>query len=428
MDWLERVARAASQGLRYLTGEADTARDSIIRAFEDNFDGLVVIGEDYRVIAASRRAAEMLVGAEGGSITGRQVSGFLPEIMLRTVQETFAAGRINAPTPMALARIGTPPNEEYIVQFVANLSEMSARFGSVPRRIVNLTFWDETERRRREEELAFIGTHDMLTGAVTRAELMRIANASLEGERRRASGLSLLIVELRRLRKINETLGRVYGDMVRKQAVSRIKAAGIESVARLGDNAFALIRYGRMRDEEVRAFCENLIERLTLPYWLNQHRALIGVSIGLTHTEVSGFDPEVLLSHAELALAAASAQPGNTFVAFTTAMDQRFRERQVMDLALRQARLRGELSLHYEPQMAFATGEVIGAEAILRWRHPTLGVIPPETFVPAAEENGEIIDIGRWALQEACRAAADWPSPMRLAIDVSPVQFAFADM
>src|SRR5690606_12166934 len=156
--------------------------------------------------------------------------------------------------------------------------------------------------------------------------------------------------------------------------------------------------------------------------------AIIGASIGLTHTDVSGFDPEVLLSHAELALSAANALAGNSFVQFTAAMDQRLKQRHAMDLALRLARMRDELSLLYAPQMALATGELSGAEAIIRWQHPTLGVIPPEAFVPAAEENGEIIEIGRWALQAACLAAAEWPSQVRLAVNVSPVQFEFSDM
>src|SRR5690606_13775855 len=137
---------------------------------------------------------------------------------------------------------------------------------------------------------------------------------------------------------------------------------------------------------------------------LSLHDAL-PISVGLTHTDVSGFDAEVLLAHADLALAEARAMAGNRFVCFTPEMDRRLKERQAMDLALRLARDRDELSVVYEPQCALDSGALMGVEAVPRWVHPDLGVVPPERFLPAAEENGEIVEIGRW-LQSACEDVA----------------------
>ncbi len=425
---IERIVEAISTAWRFLTGETDAARNAIVRVFEDNFDALVIIGEDGKVLAASRTASHLLLGQGGGSIVGHAASEFLPDPMLNAVQQAFAGGRKGVPTPMALAAIGDPRAGGYIVQFVVNLSEMGRSDGLLPRRVVNLTFWDETDRRRREEELAFLGTHDNLTGALTRRELVKIVNAALSADRRRSSGLTLLLVDLNRFKAINDSLGHSYGDMILKQVVSRLKAAGMETVARLGGDVFAMIRHGRMSAEETQNFCQGLLERISLPYTLGGHRAIVGAAIGLTHTDVSGYDPEVMLSHADLALSEAKARPGNNFVRFTQDMDSRLKQRQEMDVALRQARERRQLSITYQPQCALENGELVGVEALVRWNHPTLGIISPEDFIPAAEENGEIIEIGRWVLSEACREVASWPFQTRLAVNVSPLQFEFVDV
>jgi diguanylate cyclase (GGDEF)-like protein len=428
MRSIERLGEAILAAWRFLTGETQSAREAIARVFEDNFDGLVVIGEDGRIIATSRVAAQLLLGNEGGGMIGRAASEILPEAMINAVQQAFADGRRGQPTPMALCKIGDPERGGYIVQFVVNLSEIGPGDGMLPRRVVNLTFWDETERKRREEELTFIGTHDNLTGALTRRELFKIVNAALGNDRRRASGLSMLIVDLHRFKAVNDTLGHSHGDMLLKQVVSRLKAAGMETVARLGGDVFAMIRHGRLNQEETQAFCQGLLDRIALPYTLGGQRTIIGAAIGLTHTDVSGYDPEVLLSHADLALSAAKAIPGNNYVRFTQDMDRRLKERQEMDAALRLARDRGQLSITYQPQCALETGELVGVEALVRWTHPALGIVSPDRFIPAAEENGEIIEIGRWVLQEACKETARWPFETRLSINVSPVQFEFVDV
>ena len=425
---IKRVAEAIGAAWRFLTGEADAAREAISRVFEDNFDGLAVVGEDGRIIAASRVASQLLLGTGNGSIVGRVASDILPAPILKAVQQAFADGRRGVPSPMALAQIGDLRRGGYIVQYVVNLSELDGPSGPLPRRVVHLTFWDETERRQREEELVFVGTHDHVTGALTRDELVRIVNSALDGNRSRAAGLSILLLDLSRFKAVNSTLGHAQGDALLKMVVSRIRAAGIDSVARLAGDRFAMVRHGRFSTDETQDFCDQLIERLILPYTLGGQKVIIGASIGLTHSDVSGYDPEVLMSHADVALDAAKALPGNNFRTFTPEMDQRLKEHQAMDVALRQARERRQLSIIYQPQCALEGGVLVGVEALVRWEHPELGIVPPERFIPAAEENGEIVEIGRWVLQEACREAAGWPFQTRLAVNVSPVQFEFVDI
>jgi diguanylate cyclase (GGDEF)-like protein/PAS domain S-box-containing protein len=427
MPAVEQLAREITRLWRSLTGEAGATRQALERVFEDNFDGLVVVDETGRIIAASRVATALLLGQENGELVGRTARSVMPERMLEAIERAFAEGRRGVATPMAMTQIGDPRKGGFVVQYVVTLSELDSRAG-IARRVVNLTFWDETDRRRREEELTFLGTHDPLTGALTRTELIRIVNATLSSERRRGSGLTLLVLDLNRFKPVNDALGQGRGDMLLRQLVSRLKAGGLDIVARLGGTSFALVRIGRLSAEEAQAFGQGLIERVVLPYILGGQRALVGASLGLTDTAVSGFDPEVLLTHAEAALNEARLQPGNAVARFTPELGRRLKERQALDVALRQARERHEMTITYQPQCALETGELVGVEALIRWTHPAFGVVPPEDFIPTAEANGEIVEIGRWVLNEACQEVAAWPFETRVAINVSPMQFEFCDI
>ena len=426
MPWFERTIGSVRKLWRSLSGESDSTRRTLARVFEDNFDGLVVVGETGRIIAASRVASSML-GVGSLELVGRLASEIIPEPMLSAIQQSFADGRKGIPTPMAVALIGDPREGGFVVQYVVTLSELGSGEG-LARRVVGLTFWDETDRRRREEELAFLGTHDPLTGALTRAEFVRIINAALEGDRRRAAGLTVLVLDLTRFKAVNDALGLAKGDILLKQLVSRLKAAGLDNVARLNGTTFAMLRSGRLSTEEARRFSQRILERVVLPYTIGGQRAIVGASLGLTDTEVSGYDPEVLLGHADAALNQAMSLPGNAHAVFTREMGERLKERQVLDVALRHARERNELSITYQPQCSLETGELVGVEALVRWTRPGFGVVSPEAFIPAAEENGEIIEIGRWVLNEACREVSAWPFQTRVAVNVSPVQFEFSDI
>ena len=178
----------------------------------------------------------------------------------------------------------------------------------------------------------------------------------------------------------------------------------------------------------MQSLCRRLIERLVLPYVLGEHRAIIGACIGFTHTDRSGYDPEVLLSHADMALSAAKASPGNNFTRFTQDMDDRLKEKQDMEIALRQAIERDQFTITYQPQMTLEGGELVGVEALVRWEHPILGIVAPDKFIPAAEQTGQIIELGGWVLETACREVASWPFETRLAVNVSPIQFELVDV
>lgn len=428
MGRIERLSSALTHALRVVTGEADIAATAMRAAYEDNFDGLIVLAEDYRVLAASRVAARMLLGTADGSLVGRTTADLLPESMLRLVQRAFAEGRVGEASPMSRAEIGDPDAGGYFVQYVATLSELRHGPSALPRRFVNLTFWDETDRRRREEEINFLGTHDALTGALTRAELVRAMAAALHSDGLRQDRLHVLKLELSRLRAVNDLLGHANGDLLLKQLVTRIKASGFEAVARLGGDTFAMIHVGRASGKRMTKLCETLLARVTQPYILMGKRAVVGASLGFAGTEVSGTDPETLLNHADIALWAAKSRPGNVAVPFDEEMALLQHERRQVDVALRSARANSQLQLLYQPQVRLANGDLDAVEALVRWHHPERGLMMPEQFLPIAEANGEIVEIGRWALRTACNAASGWPFETRIAVNVSAAQFALSDV
>jgi diguanylate cyclase (GGDEF)-like protein len=238
----------------------------------------------------------------------------------------------------------------------------------------------------------------------------------------------VIIVDLGRFRTVNDTLGHSYGDMVLKQVVGRLKACDIDAVARLGGDSFALAAPSLMGEGALIAFCRGVLDRITEPYSLGEHQAFIAASAGATTSARSGYDAEILLSHADMALSVAKRMPGSHASVFDPEMDVRLKDKQDMELALRRAIERGELTLTYQPQINLETGVIEGVEALVRWNHPELGPVPPSRFIPSAEETGQIVEIGRWVLETACREAAAWPGPIRMAVNVSPIQFELTDV
>jgi predicted signal transduction protein with EAL and GGDEF domain len=196
-----------------------------------------------------------------------------------------------------------------------------------------------------------------------------------------------------------------------------------DAVARLGSDTFALL-LPYAENDKVLAFCDAAVRWLTLPYNLAEgHQATIAAAAGATTTLLSGGDAATLLAHADMALSSAKLRRGNGVALFAPEMDQRLKDRQAMDGALRRALAERQFSLAYQPQVDLVNGAVIGAEALSRWRHPTLGPISPLQFIPAAEETGLIVDFGRWALHAACTDAASWPDHLSISVNISPVQF-----
>jgi diguanylate cyclase (GGDEF)-like protein len=242
----------------------------------------------------------------------------------------------------------------------------------------------------------------------------------------------VLCLDLDRFKEVNDTLGHAAGDQLLHQVTQRIGAAVRETdtLARLGGDEFAIVQSGPQQPADVEALAVRLVAALAEPFNLGGHQALIGASIGVTLRDTTSvglpgerLEVGTMLQEADIALYRAKAEGRATYRFFQTEMNQQLQERRSLEADLRLAIAEGQFRLHYQPQVGLAGRDIFGAEALIRWQHPQRGNVRPDEFIQLAEETGLIVQIGDWVLVEACREASTWPRPLRIAVNVSPVQF-----
>jgi diguanylate cyclase len=282
------------------------------------------------------------------------------------------------------------------------------------------------ERKLAEENLARLAQYDPLTGLANRALFHdRLEHAVARYERHEGM-LALLFLDLDRFKAVNDTLGHIGGDELLRQVANRIKARTRESdtVARLGGDEFAIIIEDVVEARDAARVADDLVKILSEPFVVNDHEIPVGVSIGIAVSPPSKGDR--LLKDADAAMYRAKREGGNNHQFYTEEMNVQASERLMLERDLTYALDREELMLHYQPQVDLATGEVVGAEALLRWQHPERGLVQPAAFIPVLEETGRIVPVGEWVLLEACRQASAWHdaglAPIRIAVNLSARQ------
>lgn len=272
----------------------------------------------------------------------------------------------------------------------------------------------------RERQIAHMAFHDGLTGLANRILLRE--HIAQELKSRGDSSFALLCLDLDNFKSVNDTLGHPTGDALLCEMAARLQKFATDGfVARLGGDEFAVFVEGDARRATMLA--RALADTATDPLQVNGHRVVSGSSIGIAIAPHDGNDPTTLLKNADLALYRAKNDGKGTFRFFEAAMDADAQERRAMEIDLHDALRQGEMELYFQPLFALSQNRVTAFEALLRWNHPTRGLVSPVQFIPLAEETGLIVPIGEWVLREACRIAAAWPSHIRIAVNISPVQF-----
>ncbi len=283
---------------------------------------------------------------------------------------------------------------------------------------------DVTERQRSAERIAELATFDALTGLVNR----RIINQALADGLASDTGIALLFVDLDRFKAVNDSLGHGAGDRLLAEVALRLREVVSEEVGarglvgRLGGDEFAVVFPDADLD---RAFTlgEAIITSLSRPYALGGKQAMIGASVGLALGPLDGGTVEELMRAADLALYDVKGKGRGSVRHYDRAMHRATEDRRSLELDLRSAQSQGQLRLAFQPVVDAIDERVVGFEALMRWRHPERGEIPPAIFIPIAEEAGLIGGLGAWALNEACRVASGWPATIKLAVNLSPLQF-----
>lgn len=281
----------------------------------------------------------------------------------------------------------------------------------------DVTSWVDAQAAARE-----VATRDVLTGLPNRSSLLpKVERAVTDGSQPTA----LLMIDLDRFKTVNDTLGHPIGDALLSKVADRLKASlrATDTVARLGGDEFAVLQVGAEQPVGAETLAKRLVEVLSRPYVIAGHMIDVGASIGVAIASTSSVS-DVLFKQADIALYRAKEGGRGRYTFFEQHMDEAMQARRSLEQDMRRALAFRQFELHYQPQMDIASRTVTGMEALLRWRHPTRGMVAPNDFIPLAEETGLIVPLGEWIIRQACEDAATWPEDVRVAVNVSAKQLA----
>jgi diguanylate cyclase (GGDEF)-like protein/PAS domain S-box-containing protein len=285
---------------------------------------------------------------------------------------------------------------------------------------------DLTEKRRSQERASRLAHYDSLTGLANRFQMSQSLEKILNARQEEHRACGVFLLDLDRFKQVNDTLGHPAGDALLKQVGQRLTAAvgDLGRVGRLGGDEFQVLIPGRLPRAELAHLAQRVIENLSQPYDIDGHRVVIGASVGIAMSPDDGVTSEAIIRNADLALYAAKDAGRGCYHFFAPDLHSDAEERRQLEHDLRDAIASGGLELYYQPVVQTTTEKITGFEALLRWDHPTKGPLSPARFIPIAEDAGLIAQIGEWALRTACYDLASWPESVRVAVNVSALQFA----
>jgi len=294
-------------------------------------------------------------------------------------------------------------------------------------------FSDISSIKRSEEELNRLAYHDVLTGLPNRLLLLDRINHAIRRAARSGGRFAVLFIDLDRFKNINDTLGHQTGDALLNTVAERIqkRLRAEDTLSRLGSDEFLLLMEDITNEQQAAHLARDLLRLLSQPYHVAGHDIFLSASIGISLHPEDGDDAETLIKHADTAMYRAKEGGRNGYQFYTREQSVAAFQRFSLEAALHRALERGEFELHYQPQQTLSSGRITAMEALVRWRHPELGLIPPDQFIPVAEDTGLILPIGEWVLETACREALRCRQlcgeELTVAVNLSPLELQRGD-
>ena len=394
------------------------------RALVQNSFDIITIHDSNGVTIYESPAASRILGYPPGTLMGKTPFETLhPKDVARAREAFDALLRGEVSTAPVLMRFRHADGSWIHLEALGNnLLEHPGIRGIV------LTSRDVTERKRAEERVQYLANYDVLTGLPNRFLMQdRLTQAIAHAHRNRLR-VALMHIDLDRFKVVNETLGHYVGDALLKQAAERVRKATREAdtVARVGGDEFTIVFPNVTSVQALSAAAEGMLDDLSRAFPGEGQELFVSASVGISLYPDDAGSVDELIKHADAAMSTAKHLGRNNFQFFTADMNQEVQERMLIEAGLRTAIQRDELSLLYQPKIDLATRRIFGAEALLRWKHPKLGMISPSRFVPVAEEAGLVGQIGEWVLHTACRQIREWQDAgysLQVAVNVSARQF-----
>lgn len=399
-------------------------RDEVIEAVLQNIPlGLSIFDNHQKLAVSNRRFRELFDFSEEDAVPGAPMATLLSRVAGKEELTTKAAHvdlrKFSATTGTKVRRRDWKMDDgRYIESTVTILADGSS---------VSI-HEDVTEERRAAEHIAYIAHHDPLTGLHNRIRLCEEVDVALK----RLNGndrLALIHLNLDNFKSINNTLGVVAGDQVLQQVAKRLQGhAGSSNIlARLGSDEFAILQYGLQQPLNVNALVDQISSELATPFFIGDKQIELTVSAGIAIGPEDGSETGMLLKNASVALSHAKADGRRRHRFFAAEMEAPIQLRHSLEADLRRAIKQQEFELYYQPLCDVIGARIVGFEALIRWNHPVQGRVSPLDFIPLAEELGLITDIGRWVVQQACMDASQWPGSIKVAVNVSAIQFQTGD-
>jgi len=388
--------------------------------FETTQDGILILDPDLNITSANRAYCQ-ITGADPLTVTGTPPYMIVPEQFPPAFyQELFHTLRTRRhwhreidtrdmsgnPISIVMQIIAVEDDDRVLTHFVAMIS-------------------DRTAIRQAEQELHYLAQYDGLTGLPNRLLATDRLNRAIERCERTGAVVACLFLDLDDFKNINDTLGHAAGDQVLLIVSTRIKALTdrTDTIARLGGDEFLIVRENMHSQAAAGNLASQIIHELQKPFYIVGHELTLSASIGIALYPENAHSPQDLIRLADTAMYAAKDQGRRTYAFYKSEMTESATHYMTRSLELRRGLEKGELSLYYQPQVDAHTGEMTGAEALIRWNHPENGLLGPAEIIPVAEQSGLIVEIGQWVVEEACAQASRWQNegqnPIRIAINVS---------